>query len=75
MGIDKSDKEELIRFLGHIGDDFCEDEKVTIWAECEAGRHMSVDDDSCPDHQDCGICRYEYMKAKGWLIPESKLTI
>lgn len=25
----------------------------------------------CPEHDDCGLCRYEYMMLKGWLAREA----
>ena len=68
-------KDELISFLGHIGDDFCADKSVVCWPECEG--QSETDEDgwrSCPEHQDCGICRYEYMKTKGWLAEVKECT-
>jgi len=55
--------EEITQFLRHIGDDVVPD-NVVAWPECEG---QGPDEDSCPDHKDCGICRFEYMKRKGWL--------
>ena len=52
-------KDNIIEFLKHIGDDFVP-EGVIAHAECMEG-------ETCPEHEDCGICRYEYMKGKGWL--------
>lgn len=61
-------KNDLIKFLKHIGEDFCDDDKsVEIWPECSADKENKDEDDSCPDHSNCGICRYKYMKQKGWL--------
>ena len=58
------DKNELIKYLRHIGDDFVEgDMDYDTSPECEG-------EESCPDHKNCGICRFEYMKKKGWLSPE-----
>ena len=54
-------KDDIIKFLKHIGDDFApEDESLDPSPEC-------VDEEHCPEHRDCGICRYEYMKRQGWL--------
>lgn len=58
-------REEIIKYLRHVGDDFDpKDKSVDTSPECEG---QGKDEDSCPDHKDCGICRYEYMKKKGWL--------
>lgn len=58
--------DELIKYLQHIGDD-CGmegDDYEDFHIECIG---QGEDEDSCPDHKNCGICRYEYMKNKGWL--------
>lgn len=61
---------EIIRYLRHIGDDFDPDDKEYVTTpECEG---QGVDEDSCADHGDCGICRFEYMLRKGWLKEQSK---
>ncbi len=58
-------KDEVIKYLRHIGDDFAEeDESIDTSPECKG-------QESCPDHNDCGICRFEYMKRKGWLSKEA----
>lgn len=60
-------KEEVIKYLRHVGDDFApEDENQVTSPECEGQGEEGL----CPDHQDCGVCRFEYMKKKGWLNPE-----
>lgn len=56
-------REEVIKFLRHIGNDVVPDD-VVAWVECEG---QGADEDSCAEHEDCGICRFEYMKKKGWL--------
>lgn len=58
-----SKEEEITQFLRHVGDDVVPD-NVVAWPECEG---QGVDEDSCASHEDCGICRFEYMKRKGWL--------
>lgn len=58
-----SKEEEITQFLRHVGDDVVPD-GVAASPECEG---QGVDEDSCPNHEDCGICRFEYMKRKGWL--------
>lgn len=63
-------KEEVIQFLRHIGDDVVPD-GVVAWPECEG---QGDDKDSCADHEDCGLCRFEYMKKQGWLSPEITTT-
>lgn len=60
-----ADKEELIKFLRHIGEDAVPDDAIA-WVECTS---QGKDDESCAEHGDCGICRFEYMKKKGWLNP------
>ena len=60
---------KLLSFLKHIGDDICDDESVAIWPECSADNEHKSDPDCCPAHEDCGICRYQYMKRQGWLNP------
>lgn len=51
------DKEKSIRrFLRNIDDD---DHNP----ECNRRQF-------CPKHKDCGICRFEYMKKRGWLFEE-----
>ncbi len=49
-------EEDIIRFLRQIG----EAHEGDISLEC--GRRGY-----CPTHNDCGVCRYKYMKKKGWL--------
>lgn len=62
-------KDEIIRFLRNISFDFVEnDPKAEVWPECEG---QGKDNESCPKHEDCGICRYEYMKRKDWLSKEA----
>ncbi len=60
---------DIIKYLRHVGDDFApEDETQVTSPECEG--QGEVDEDGyglCPNPKDCGICRYEYMKRKGWL--------
>lgn len=58
-----SKEEEILQFLRHVGDDVVPND-VVPWPECEG---QGTDEDSCADHGDCGICRFEYMKRKGWL--------
>jgi len=63
-----SKKEEIIKFLRHIGDDCVpdgvDDDYDDFWIECKG---QGPDDETCPDHGNCRICRFEYMKRKGWL--------
>ncbi len=59
-------KKEVIEFLCHIGDDVVPD-GVVAWPECEG---QGEREGSCANHEDCGICRFEYMKRKGWLSAE-----
>ena len=63
-------REEVIKYLRHIGDDVVPD-NVVAWAECEG----QGAEDSCPDHKDCGICRFEYMKRHGWLSRQLSLEM
>lgn len=59
-----SEKDDVIKYLRHIGDDFSEEEPdLDTTPECGGGEF-------CPKHKNCGICRFEYMKKKGWLKPE-----
>lgn len=59
-----ANKEEVIKYLRCISDDFDpSDAEYDTSPECEG----QGDEDSCPDHRNCGICRFEYMKRKGWL--------
>lgn len=58
-----SKEEEITQFLRHVGEDAVPD-GVVAWIECEG---QGPDEDSCAKHGDCGICRFEYMKRKGWL--------
>lgn len=61
-------KAEVIKYLRHVGDDFApEDESQVTSPECEG---QGEEEGSCPKHKNCGICRYEYMKKKGWLSEE-----
>ena len=54
---------EITTFLRHIGDDVVP-AGVEVSPECME----QVDKEGfCPYHGDCGICRFEYMKKKGWL--------
>lgn len=64
-------KDEIIKFLRHIGDDVVPN-GVTAWPECEK---QGEDEDSCPDHEDCGICRFKYMKKHGWLSQQLSLEV
>lgn len=57
-----SKEEEITQFLRHVGDDVVPD-NVVAWIECV----RQGGEESCPKHEDCGICRFEYMKRKGWL--------
>jgi len=50
------DKVDLIEFLKNIDDD-------DFNPECK-------NREFCPKHNNCGICRFEYMKEKNWLNPE-----
>ena len=63
------DKDELIQWLHFIGDDFDPDDPSYVTSpECEGQGEPDEDGNGhCPDHGNCGICRYEYMKSKGWL--------
>lgn len=64
-------KDEVIKYLRHVGDDFATDDpEQDTSPECE-GRNKD-DPECCPSHQDCGICRFEYMSEKGWLSPEAQ---
>ena len=60
-------KEDITKFLRNITFDVSDDETVEIWAECTVNKG-----DTCPKHRKCGLCRYEYMKRKGWLSAEAK---
>ena len=64
-------KEKLIEFLRHVGDDSVSN-GVVVWPECEG---QGNDWNSCANHQDCGICRFEYMKRHGWLSQQLNLEI
>jgi len=55
---------DIINFLRYIGDDWCEDESVELSPECKGQKDKAG---YCPKHNDCGICRFEYMKERGWL--------
>lgn len=55
-------KDKLIEFLRYIEADCPNDEPFND--EPIEGQEI---DGVCPDHLNCGICRYEYMKQKGWL--------
>lgn len=58
-------KEDVIKYLRHVGDDYAEeDEGINTSPECEG----QGEEEFCPDHDDCGICRFEYMKRRGWLV-------
>lgn len=62
-------KDEVIKYLRHVGDDYApEDPKQDTSPECEG---QGKKDGFCPDHKNCGICRFEYMKRHGWLAPEA----
>lgn len=66
-------KEEVIRFLRNVGFDYNDkDEDYNFWAECEG---QGDEEDSCANHQDCGICRFEYMKRHGWLSQQLSLEV
>jgi len=55
-------REEVIKYLRYVGDDFAsEDESQDTSPECKG------QDGFCPDHKNCGICRFEYMRQNGWL--------
>lgn len=54
--------DELIRYLQHIGQDCGDDDYKDYHIECDE----QIGED-CPDHKNCGVCRYQYMKNKGWL--------
>ena len=57
-------EEEIIQFLRYVGFDYVEeDESIDTWPECED----QADDGCCPPDANCGRCRFEYMKKKGWL--------
>ncbi len=58
-----TNKDNIIEFLKHVGNDCGDDNYKNYWIECS----MSKFKDTCPKHQNCGICRYEYMKSMGWL--------
>jgi hypothetical protein len=61
-------QEELITFLQHIGDDCVPDGVDDDYKDFHIECSMSEDEEGCcPKHGNCGICRYEYMKSKGWL--------
>jgi len=62
-------KEEVKRFLRNIGNDI-NDDGSPPWVECEG--QNKEDPEGCPEHQDCGICRFEYMEKKGWLSPATQ---
>lgn len=60
-------KSELVRFLRNVGFDCNDKDKdYDFWTECKG---QGSDDESCAEHGDCGTCRFEYMKRKGWLSP------
>lgn len=64
-------KDEAIKFLRYIGEAVTPD-GVTASPECEG---QGADEDSCPDHKNCGICRFEYMKRHGWLSQQLSLEV
>ncbi len=60
-------KEEIIKYLRYIGDDFVEeDESIDTSPECEG-----QGEGFCPDPPDCGKCRFDFMKRKGWLSEQA----
>ena len=62
-----TDKEEIIQFLRNITYDIVP-AGITAWSECKNNEVLDKDGDGhCPKHGDCGICRFEHMKRKGWL--------
>lgn len=65
--------EEIVQWLRFIGDDFDpNDEDYVTSPECEGQGELDEDGyGHCPDPKDCGKCRFEYMKAKGWLSEEA----
>ena len=66
------DKERLISYLRGIGQDAPEDGSEAF-PECSVFEEKDEDGyGHCPKHGNCGICRYEYMKQKGWLKEESE---
>lgn len=72
LSVERIVKEEIINFLQHVGFDCCdrhEDCEVKLWEECDADNENKDDPECCPEHGNCGVCRFEYMKKKGWLSP------
>ena len=65
-------KDEVIKYLRHVGDDYAlEDPEQDTSPECEGqGKEDEDGYGHCPDHKNCGICRFEYMKKHGWLSPQ-----
>lgn len=65
-------KDEVIKWLRHVGDDFAPDDPdQDTHPECEG--QNKEDPECCPAHKDCGLCRFEYMKQKGWLSELAQL--
>ena len=66
--MDNSKREELVVFLKHIGEDCVpdgsDDDYEDFHIECST---YEDEEGCCPKHGNCGICRHEYMKRKGWL--------
>lgn len=48
----------LVEYLRTLGND------DTGFPECSDQQDSNG---CCPDHEDCGVCRYEYMKKEGWI--------
>lgn len=64
-------KDKIIKYLRHIGHDFAEeDEEQDTSPECEG---QGEEEGFCPRHHNCGICRYNYMKNKGYLNPDMEV--
>ena len=68
-------KDKLMEFLRHVGNDAVPD-GVTAWPECGVDEELDEEGHShCPDHKDCGLCRFKYMKKHGWLSQQLSLEI
>ena len=62
----------LFQFLRNVGNDEVKEADEVAgyepWPECEMTHELDEDGyGHCPAHRDCGLCRYEYMKVKGWV--------
>lgn len=62
--MEAAEEKELEDWLRHIGDDFVPGDPDQVTSpECDG----QGEEGFCPEHSDCGKCRLEYMKKRGWL--------